>query len=185
MKKISTLYKKNPEDLSRVMPELNPENDWVLRGEGVATRKFDGTAAAIIDGEIYKRYDAKPGREIPASAIPCQAADEKTGHHPHWLKCDRNKVEDKYFFEAFDALKDKQDGTYELCGPKVQRNPEKIDNHQLIKHGAQPIELPDLDFESIKAYLSDPKNDIEGIVFHHKTDARMCKIRKSDFGIKR
>jgi len=27
--------------------------------------------------------------------------------------------------------------------------------------------------------------DIEGIVFHHKTDERMYKIRKSDFGIKR
>ena len=32
--------------------------------------------------------------------------------------------------------------------------------------------------------------DIEGIVFHHKKDDhkkndRMCKLRKSDFGIKR
>ena len=27
--------------------------------------------------------------------------------------------------------------------------------------------------------------DIEGIVFHHKSDGRMCKLRKSDFGIRR
>ena len=36
-----------------------------------------------------------------------------------------------------------------------------------------------------KDYLSDISNDIEGIVFHHKFDDRMCKLRKSDFGIKR
>lgn len=29
-----------------------------------------------------------------------------------------------------------------------------------------------------------PENDMEGIMFHHP-NGRMCKIRKSDFGIKR
>jgi len=27
--------------------------------------------------------------------------------------------------------------------------------------------------------------NIEGIVFHHKYDDRMCKLRKSDFGLSR
>lgn len=45
MKKISTLYKKKPENLGRVINEVNPENEWVFNGEGIATRKFDGTAA--------------------------------------------------------------------------------------------------------------------------------------------
>lgn len=29
MRKISTLYKKDPNDLGRVINEINPENEWV------------------------------------------------------------------------------------------------------------------------------------------------------------
>lgn len=183
MIKINTLFRKNPNDLGRVINEINPENQWVFDGEGVATQKFDGSASAIIDGSLYKRYDAKKGKNAPYGAIPCQEADVITGHHPHWVKCDRNKKEDKYFFEAFDILEDKLDATYELCGEKVQGNPEKIKGHVLLKHGSVKINLNDLSFEGIRDYLVN--HDIEGIVFHHVTDNRMCKIRKTDFGDKR
>lgn len=183
MKKISTLFKKDPNDLGRVINEIDPENEWAL-SDGTPTVKFDGTSVNIIDGEIYKRYDAKKGKEIPLGAIPCQEADLKSGHHPHWLKCDRNKKEDKYFFEAFDkSLFD--DGTYELCGTKINGNKEKLNGHFLIKHGSIKVSLENDSFEYLKMFLSNPENDIEGIVFHHKTDGRMCKLRKSDFGIKR
>lgn len=185
MKKISTLFKKDPQDLGRVINEINPENQWVFDGEAIATRKYDGSACAIINGELYKRYDVKRGKQIPEGAIVCQEADAITGHHPHWVKCHRANPEDKYFFEGFDALLNKSDGTYELCGEKVQRNPEKIEGHLLIKHGITVLKLHSPLFEYLKEYLSDPLNDIEGIVFHHKTDGRMCKLRKSDFGIKR
>src|SRR5688572_9123237 len=102
MKKISTLFKKNPENLGRVINEINPENEWALT-EGVATRKFDGTAAAIINGELYKRYDVKKGKQVPEGAIPCQEPDEITGHWPHWVKCSDNR-EDKYFIEGLKWL---------------------------------------------------------------------------------
>lgn len=191
MKKISTLYKKDPSDLGRIINEINPENQWVFEGEAIATRKFDGTSTAIINGELYKRYDVKKGRQIPKGAIPCQEADMITGHHPHWLICDVNKQEDKYFFEGLQQTLDSMslsilpDGTYELVGEKVQSNPERITGHLLVKHGIEVIDLLSLDFEYLKEYLSNPDNDIEGIVFHHKSDNRMCKLRKSDFGIKR
>jgi len=179
MKKISTLFQKDPSNLGLVINEINPENEWVFT-DGIPTRKFDGTATAIINGELYKRYDAKKGRQIPEGAIPCQEADAITGHHPHWLKCDRSKNDDKYFFEGFDALENKEDGTYELCGVKVQGNPEKIKGHILIKHGVVKLILEGDSFEYLKQYLE--QADIEGIVFHHKSDDRMCKLRKSDFG---
>ena len=182
MKKISTLFKKDPNDLGRVINEINPENEWVFT-DGIPTRKFDGTATAIINGEIYKRYDVKKGRQVPEGAIPCQEADLITGHHPHWLKCERSKNEDKYFFEGFDNLENKKDGTYELIGEKVQGNPEKIKGHMLIRHGIVRLSLEDDSFEYLKQYLE--KVDIEGIVFYHKSDDRMCKLRKSDFGISR
>jgi hypothetical protein len=182
MKKISTLYRKNPENLGLVVNIVNKENQWVFK-DGIATRKFDGSACAIINGELFKRYDVKKGRQIPENAIPCQEADEITGHHPHWIKCDREKPEDKYFFEGLDGLGHKENGTYELVGEKVQGNPEKIEGHHLMKHGMFFYANLDLSFEGLKKFLE--KTDIEGIVFHHKEDGRMCKIRKSDFGIKR
>jgi hypothetical protein len=168
MKKISTLYKKNPNNLGSIINEINPDNAWAL--EATATRKYDGTSSAIIDGELYKRYDAKIKsdgtykRPIPAHAIPCQAADLISGHHPHWVKCNRNDKGDQYHFEGFDALETKKDGTYELCGPKVQKNPEKMIGHQLIEHGQEVLTISDRSFDGLKQYLSE--NDIEGIVFH-------------------
>lgn len=185
MKKISTLFAKDPNNLARVVNKINAENAWVINGEAIATRKFDGTSSAIINGELYKRFDAKKGRTIPANAIPCQEADLITGHHPHWLKCERSKSEDKYFFEAFDRLEDKTDGTYELCGPKVQGNPENFEKHTLVKHGSEIIDLENVAFEDLKVFLMNDETDMEGIVFHHKSDGRMCKLRKSDFGVKR
>lgn len=183
MKKISTLYKKDGANLALVINEVNPENNWVFEAYGIPTRKFDGTACAIIVGELYKRYDVKKGKSVPANAIPCQEPDIFTGHWPHWVKCERNKSEDKYFFEAFDSRNDNEDGTFELCGPKIQGNPEKFDRHILVRHGSQRLEIVDFSFEALKQYFIE--NDIEGIVFHHTEDGRMCKIRKSDFGIKR
>ena len=41
MKKISTLYKKNPENLGLVINAINSENKWVFDGEGIPTRKSD------------------------------------------------------------------------------------------------------------------------------------------------
>lgn len=255
MKKISTLFKKDPKNHALVINEINPENQWVFDSDYIATRKYDGTACAIINGELYKRYDAKlraikeivigdivskPSRNpfkngymtdevirleinendpkkrmgaylknsetvvnlymlqavgkfsneyikpIPVGAIPCQEPDLISGHHPHWVKCDINKKEDKYFIEGYNSLAELgkvEDGTYELIGEKVQGNPEKIEGHHLVKHGNTILELESLDFEYLKTYLSDSTNDIEGIVFHHKSDGRMCKLRKSDFGI--
>lgn len=122
MKKISTLYKKDPSDLCSVINEINPENEWVLNGEGIPTRKFDGTAVAIINGEFYKRYDVKKGKKVPENAIPCQQPDEITGHWPHWVKCDRNNPADKYHFEGLDNLIEKIDGTND--GTKIETDEE-------------------------------------------------------------
>lgn len=185
MKKISTVFKKNPNNLALVINEVNPENQWVIDGEGVATRKWDGTACAVIDGELYKRYDVKKGKSVPEGAIPCQEPDEITGHWPHWVKCERNNPGDKYHWEAWDKSQEQMvvlDGTYELCGLKINGNKEKIGNHLFISHSASVMVMENRSFEFIKGFLE--ANDMEGIVFHHP-DGRMAKIRKTDFGIKR
>lgn len=186
MKKISTLFKKDPNDLGRVINEINPENEWALT-IGIPTRKYDGTACAVINGELYKRYDVKKGKSVPDGAIPCQEPDSITGHWPHWVKCDSHNNADKWHLEAFGKEHTGiifGDCTYELIGEKIQGNPENIGGHVLIEHGKDILNIPDLSFDAIREYLT--IHDIEGIVFHsNDLTGRMCKIRKSDFGIKR
>ena len=65
---MSTLFKKDSNNLGRVIDEINPENSWVFEDEGVlATRKFDGTSCAIIGGKLYKRYDVRVWTEEKAN----------------------------------------------------------------------------------------------------------------------
>lgn len=203
MKKISTLYKKDNDNLSLVTQEVNPANAWVF-DFGVPTRKFDGTACMILNGELYKRYDAKEGwtkkynkrtkqyeqvkfvREAPKGAIPCQEKDPITGHHPHWVKCNRLESADKWYFVAFDSVNWFEDGTYECCGPHFQNNAEHLAVDTLIKHGSVVLDVSDFTYDGLKTFLSDPVNDIEGIVFQDASgQGRMCKIRKCDFNIER
>jgi hypothetical protein len=180
MKKMITLYKLQFKNggAPYAINKINEKSSWALT-EGIATRKFDGTSCAIIEGKLYKRFDKKKGRVLPKGGVECCKADKKTGHHPHWVPC---LPDDKHHWEAFEKLEEIKDGTFELCGPKIQKNKEQIEGHCLIEHGRDIVEVKDRTFEGIKRLLEEV--DMEGFVFHHP-DGRMCKIRKKDFGIKR
>lgn len=169
--------------------KITPGCEWVLNGEGVATEKFDGTACMILNGELYKRYDAKKGKQPPKGAIPCQEPDPITGHYPHWVKVERNKPEDKWYIEAWDRLcnasmlYDKYiiDDTYELCGPHFQSNPYNLDFDVFYRHGDKVLKDVPRDIQGIKKYLEE--HYIEGIVFHRCNENKdTCKIRRKDFG---
>jgi hypothetical protein len=70
MKKIPCLFQRDFTDKRRptLLRDVTPGCEWVLAGEGVATRKRDGTACAVIGGKLFKRYDVKRGRPVPAGA---------------------------------------------------------------------------------------------------------------------
>ena len=186
MKKIPTLFKRVFENhrIKEVLPEVEPELEWVLNGEGVATVKYDGSCCAIINGELYKRYDAKNGKPIPKGAIKCQEeADAVTGHLPCWVKCDRNNPADKWFWVAEDEVGYTQtqlvpERTYEAIGKHFNGNPYGMDYDMLIPHGQEVIEV-ERSFEGIRKFLEE--NYIEGIVFW-KDDKPQCKIKRTDFG---
>lgn len=190
MKKISTLYKKNPNHLALVIDEIDPDNAWVFTDAGVkATRKWDGTACAIIDGVYYKRYDVKKGKSVPEGAIPCQDPDPITGHWPHWIKVEEFDTANRWHILGYNMSTVEHgaalpDGTYELVGPGVQGNPEGLSHQLLVRHGDDDLDLTIAiyDFNMFHEFLANV--NIEGIVFHHP-DGRMCKLRKSDYGIKR
>ena len=55
MKKIPTLFIRDASNPKFVTREVNPECQWVIDGEGVATRKWDGSACLIRGGKLFKR----------------------------------------------------------------------------------------------------------------------------------
>lgn len=71
MKKIPTLFERKyiSNCVVETLPIVTKGMEWVLNGDGVATVKFDGSCCAIINGEFYKRYDAKNGKPVPKGAI--------------------------------------------------------------------------------------------------------------------
>ncbi len=181
MKKIISLFQRNYETDRLVRDEVVGGAEWVVAGEGTATRKWDGTACMVKDGRLYKRYDVKKGRTEPPNFQPSQDADPMTGHWPGWVPV-TDGPEDKWFRDAFDSSYPPEDGTFELCGPKVQGNPEKLDGHTLLRHGLALCDEDPRDFDELRDYFQ--SRDIEGIVWHHP-DGRMVKIKGKDFGIKR
>jgi hypothetical protein len=182
VKKIISLFQRNYETDYLVRDEIVPGAEWVANGEGVATRKWDGTCCMIRRLIFYKRYDAKHGKTPPPEFEPAQDADPATGHWPGWLRVPKT---DKHYWEAFERLESIPwtERTFELCGPKVNGNPEGLEHHVLIPHGErQFLSACPRTFSELKAWFGD--RDIEGVVWHHP-DGRMVKIKKKDFGLKR
>lgn len=183
MKKIPTLFARKFEDhvVVEISPEVTSGLEWVLEGEGTATVKWDGACCAIIDGEFYKRYDAKRGKKVPEGAIQCEPApDPVTGHLPCWVKCERNNPADRWFWSAYDNYQsEKSDGTYEALGPHFQSNPYNLAQDILRPHGQDVIKLTRT-FEGIRDYLE--THNIEGLVFWKAGEPRY-KIKRKDFGL--
>jgi hypothetical protein len=185
MKKTVSLFQRNYDGDRLVRDEIVPGAEWVVAGEGVATRKFDGTCCMVRDGKLFKRFDAKAGRTPPEGFEPAQPdADATTGHWPGWVPVgdgpdDARHREGFAHLVGYNAV---ADGTYELCGPKVQGNPERKPVHMLILHGCEVLNDAPRTFNALREYLAE--RDIEGVVWHH-ADGRMVKIKGKDFGIKR
>ena len=191
MRKIPTLFVRNPQT-HKIEPVLSDGCDWVLRNEGRATRKLDGTAVLLRNGRAYKRREVKP-RQAPPAHFEHLETDTTTGKMLGWVPIHPTAPSDQYFVEAIRRTEIRilppNGETYELLGPKVQRNTENLDQHTLIAHNseqlliAQPPPIASRDaasaFDILKAYLADYPH--EGIVWHHP-DGRRAKIKRRDFG---
>lgn len=184
MKKIPTIFVRDWNgDRSRVLPEPNPDCAWVFDGEGVATRKLDGTSCMVMRNHLFKRREFKEGTLLPTD-LRLEDIDAETGKIIGWVPV-TDAPEDRYHREAWTGCDTWRDGTYELIGPKVQGNAESQRFHLLIRHGGGPagrLEGVPRTYDGLKDYLA--THDIEGIVFHHP-DGRMAKIKGRDFGHRR
>ena len=184
MKKIPTLFKRVFENhrIVDITDEITPGcEEAFLYGD--ATIKFDGSCCAIINRELYKRYDAKKGKTPPEEAIPCCEPDPITGHWPHWVKVDPNNPSDKWFWEAYtrEAICGfAWDGTYEAVGLHFNGNPYNMDRDVLLEHGSLRSALVERTFEGVRKYLEE--TEVEGVVFW-LAGKPVCKIKRTDFGL--
>lgn len=186
MQKIISLFQRNYDGDRLVRDEVVSGAEWVLEGQGTATRKYDGTCCLVRDGKLYKRHEVKSGKKPPVNFEPATEVDPQTGKQQGWLPVGSG-FEDQWHREAWEFCSKEApllDGTYELIGPKVQGNPEKSDRHVLIWHGykdwrdEEALAHVPRTYEELKKFLADSK--WEGIVWHHP-DKRMVKIKRRDF----
>jgi len=193
MQKIISVFQRNYDGNRQIRDEVVPGAEWVLAGEGVATRKFDGTCCMVRDGKLYKRYEVKKGGKAPAGFEPASEIDPVTQKVQGWLLVG-DGPEDQWHRQAwvnqFGPEGRLADWTYELCGPKVQGNPEQeyverevgAPMHLLIPHGKCLYADTPRQFEPLKLWLAE--RNIEGVVFHH-ADGRMAKVKLRDYGLSR
>lgn len=189
MKKIPTLFERVFENhkIIDIKPNITNGCEEAFM-YGVPTVKFDGACCAIINGLLYKRYDAKHGKPVPEGAIKCQKeADPITGHLPCWVKCDESNPSDKWFIEAAKEKMKYQHNiklptivTYEAIGKHFNGNPYGLTTDRLERHGDVIADV-ERTFDGVKKWLEE--HNEEGLVFWHKGEP-VCKIKRSDFGFK-
>lgn len=184
MRKIPTLFIRDDQDRRYVTRDVHPDCRWVIDGEGVPTRKYDGTCVLLDADGWWARREVKPGKATPPNYRPVET-DPTTGKTVGWEPIDQSAFA-KFWREAFqdDPRYDGIGGgyvlgTYELVGPKVNGNPEHCLKHVLVRH-AEAITLDGAprDYDGLAKYLADFEG--EGIVWHHE-DGRMAKLKKRDF----
>ena len=184
MEKIPTLFVRDPEDMRRLTREIHPDCKWVIDGEGVATRKYDGICVMFDDTRWWARREVKLGKPAPANFRPI-STDEATGKTVGWEPIEQSafarwhaEVIDRRFAEREPGVDPFPPGTYELVGPKINRNPESVERHELWAHAtAQRIVAP-RDYDRLAEFLASFEG--EGIVWHHP-DGRTAKIKRRDF----
>ena len=178
MRKIPTLFVRDWDgDRRYVLDKVSPGCEWVTEGEGVPTRKYDGTCVmqATVSG-WWARREVKPGKTPPPGFVAIEHDDE-TGKTIGWEPVAQSGFA-RWHTEALNEA-DWPPGTYELCGPKVNGNPEGYPRHVLIAHDTATVvaDAP-RDFAGLATWLH--AQPYEGVVWHHP-DGRMCKIKRRDF----
>lgn len=178
MKKIPTIFRRDPHEPALVTSDWMPECEWVRDGEGVATRKWDGSACLIRYGKLYKRRELRAGDVAPVE-FEAVGFDELTGKTVGWVPVS-DSPEDRWHREAY-GLRVFDEGTYELVGPKVNANRDEFEVHTLVPHGRIQMNDAPRTFDELHVWLT--VNPIEGLVWWHP-DGRMAKIKRRDFGLK-
>lgn len=179
MRKIPTVFLRD-QNTHHITLEVNPCCQWVLDGEGVATEKFDGVAVLVEGGRYFTRRTLRRGEPAPEGFRPAQEEPNPiTGDLPGWMP-----AQEMPFYKCLqEALTVDttfpEDGTYELVGPKINKNPHGFSAHFLWLHGAIKLHVLPRTRPELRDFLEQTR--MEGIVWHHP-DGRRAKLKRRDFG---
>lgn len=178
MRKIPTLFLRDLDTGRHVVDIPHPQCGWVLSGAGVATRKYDGSCFMLdAAGAWWARRSVKLDQKQPVGYQEVER-DENTSKSFGWEPAERSALH-RYLLDATRNGDADLAGTYELCGPKINRNPEGFTTHRLIRHAnAERLPFVPRTFTALRDYLRDFLH--EGIVWHHP-DGRMAKLKRRDF----
>lgn len=192
MRKIPTLFVRDPDDMKHVLPVVNEGCEWALTDPYArATRKWDGTCVMLDDdGRWWARREVKADRSAPVGWWEVDH-DLVTGKRTGWEPIEQSSFARWHEQALAELIPDLvRPGTYELVGPKINGNPEAADHHVLLRHAVAPSfpllvwpsPVPvDEAFSALRDLLRGlAAKGCEGIVWHHP-DGRMAKLKGRDF----
>lgn len=210
MKKIPSLFVRNRQT-GFVIPELTPSCEWVMEKAWPAHRKYDGTCVGLflsVKGEVrinegvgseeidkpedltevwMSRREVKQGHEFP-DGFEIEQFDPTTKKTFGWEPIEQSSFY-KHFQEAVDGLSKRYLGTYELCGPKINGNPEGFKKHTLVHHwstellaNVHVLDIHEMSvedaYEALKMTLG--YMPVEGVVWYGMGHG-MAKLKRKDF----
>ena len=179
MKKIPTLFERDDKNRRFVTDRVTPGCEWVFESGAVATRKWDGTCV-MYDGTVWWfRREVKGTANLPEGFVPIEL-DPVTGKTFGWER-ESSAGWGPRLVEALDEEGTPHHiGTYELCGPKINGNPEQFKTHRLLRHGATVLfDVPN-DSAGIRAYVAAMEG--EGIVWWG-SDGKWAKLKRRDIRV--
>lgn len=203
MKKIPSIFQRLERSSLVNTDNVLPECTWVFEpnAQCIITIKRDGTPVRWKNGQWSQRRTLKskldPGTEgipQPRDFEPCQPTpgyddESKQWEWPGWVPLDTQykKLVDEAVLSRGGMYKNEDGFTFELCGPKINGNPEGWDTHHLFTHGGEPIlfnpqSARPQTAEELVAVVTAIKN--EGLVIYDGTEQhRMAKIKRRDLGL--
>lgn len=126
---IPTLFLRDPADQRFVIPRVNPDAQWVLAGEGVATRLYDGVTALFDPDRVWHPVTGpSPHPELAGWYLVTGTG----GWEPAWRS--RHAARMLAAVRALPASQVPEPGTYELIGPGINRNRDRVTSPVLIAH---------------------------------------------------
>lgn len=173
--------------------QINPLSKWVTEEPSIPYRKWDGTPVMMDeDGKWWAR------RMVRHGAIPSnfQLVELVNNVHYGWIPIESSSFwamwKEAYFDQVpysdflFGTEIGFDPGTYELMGPRITGNKEKLKQHWLMphKHSPQLAELtvldpPDITYDRLFPIFE--TYDYEGCVWYSLDKTKMTKLRVNDF----
>jgi hypothetical protein len=183
MRRIPSAFVRDPET---GFPTGQPAFDWFAAGHGVAYRKWDGKPCLLEQHDdgwaFYRGIRLEPGDPVPLRLARTSPEGDRiaTG----WLPISGEDDHEDPLFAALGNLGNRTTvlpGSYELCGPGINDNPEGLDEPTLLHHRLLAYLHVPRQLDPLIYWLAEYDDPGEGIVWWYGDAA--CQITRLDVGL--